>query len=425
MWKILLAAGLAAVVYYLLPAAVEAPPGDGLPRMVALLAPAVLFVSLLAGTGLYHAALAAPPPGAAARIAHRFGTAFFLLVLTVLSILQTNHRRPPECAGLDSEDVEVLLDRYRPFTVAASSDSKYLYAGFDYGEDLYRVPLNKGTRPAEKLPIGRFGAMRLRVDPEARRLYIPVRSNYPLNRMVVVDERTFGILEESGTPPGWEYGVFDMALDRKTGREFFLGRDARILVREPGSPAFREAMDLLAVFPGRELMGHKVMRIEVNESRRVAYVCPYPSLRSPRVVVEIDIDRFRINRVKEFTAQPSAVRVIEGGRKILVALPMGEKVLLLDADSFETVREYPAGFTARDISVDEELRVMAVGNFFTGTVNLVDLDSGKELREYKVGRGVRSVEIDADSGSVFAATLCGAVRMDLPPENVRKEGGDG
>ncbi|MFA6448580.1 MAG: hypothetical protein WCX65_03845 [bacterium] len=408
------ALALAAAVMLLIPPIVSMPLLSFARGDLLYIAFIIIFLIVESGSGPADA-LRKSVPGAD-WFFRQFRTAFFLLAVTLISLPQINfHRRPPECSGISKpgSGVRVILDKFRSFTVATSYDGDYLYSASDYSENFYRVPLKHGGKP-DSIHIGRFGAMRFREDRGSAVLFVPVYGLYPNSKLVIVDEKTFKIKKEILTPPWIGYQIFDMALDRTANEALTLGRYARVLFYRIGDAGFNRFADASGAFAGPEILGHKIMRIEVNESRRAAYICPYPALGSPRIIAELNLDTLAVTRTREFDSHPNVVRVIDGGKYLLVGLDMSQKILMLDADTLKTVRTYPAGFSVRDIAVDEKAGLMVAGNFLTGTVNLVRLRDGKLLKTWLVGRGVRSVHIDTRNNAAYAATLCGAVEMKLP-----------
>ena len=374
----------------------------------------IIFMFLIIGSGFGPADLMKKTPPGADWFFRRFKTASFFLIITILNIPQFMNPRPPECSGIAAADksVRIVLGKYRAFTVATSYDAKYLYYGSDYGDRVYRIALKENRKP-DSLFIGKYvGTMRFHEDRDSALLYIPVIVFGEGGRLVIVDEKTFKIKKIVSTPPFIGNQVMDMALEKTAGEALFLGRFARVLFYKFGANRFGRVADISSAFPNQEL--HRVMRIEVNEKRRVAYICPYPNFSSPRIIAEFNLDTLKVNRTREFDSHPNVVRVIDGGRRLLVGLDMSQNILMLDADTLKVIKTYPAGFTTRDIAVDEDAGIMAIGNFITGTVNLIRLSDGRLLKTWQVGRGVRSVHIDARNSAVYAASLCGAVEMKLP-----------
>ena len=99
-------------------------------------------------------------------------------------------------------------------------------------------------------------------------------------------------------------------------------------------------------------------------------------------------------------------------RRLLVPKFITGQVLVVDARTLTVQARWPAGFGARTVRLDPELRLLYVGAMYASTVTVLDADSGARLLRLRLGGHIKGLHLEPLTHKAYVGCDCGIFEID-------------
>lgn len=159
----------------------------------------------------------------------------------------------------------------------------------------------------------------------------------------------------------------------------------------------------------RDAAGANNFSIALNTETQTLYVTSWIG----GMLTKIDADKLSFMETKRFLPSLMGVAVNEEENEIYAARPFPPAVLVLDGDTLQKKKTLLTDFGTRSVVYISSKKLLAVGNYFAGTVQFFDVKFGSEVFKFRAGALLRGITYDGFSESAFSFSGCGIYEFPL------------
>ena len=292
------------------------------------------------------------------------------------------------------------------FSMAVTADGRRLLASLREPQQVVSVDLARNeTRTLLRLD-GAAGTGHLFSWQEPENLLRIAGGRFLLLRAMSDDQErnVVAVLDREGKFQQYlarpQAGVSDMVTDGK-GRVYLSTEfQGQVFVLDQGTLALLDTVH----WPGAE-----TNRVLVDPAQRRMYSL---GLWSDPMLRVMDLSSKR--ELKALDVGTLSWDMAHDPRRRRLYLPkfMTGEVLVIDDQQLTVQQRWSAGFGARVVRLDAELRLLYVGAMYASTVTILDADSGQRLLRLRLGGHIKGLHLDARTHKAYVGCDCGIFEID-------------
>ncbi len=159
----------------------------------------------------------------------------------------------------------------------------------------------------------------------------------------------------------------------------------------------------------RQFAGSNGFGMALNAHAQMLYVTSWIG----GMLARIDAEKLELVDVHRFFPAAMDVAVNEKQSEVYVARPFPPAILVLDETTLKLKKKLPAPFGARSAVFLNDIDLLAVGNYFNGTVQFFDTRTSSEVFRFYAGPRLRGFSYDPPTKTALAFSACGVYKFPL------------